>query len=199
MSYTLVSLNEFLASKIEKCCIGYKQEPKIRCSNTISDTNLYKATEIWDAIRSGANAAYVERKIHQMQADTIANSWIEEAKRNDTIQSKIVLQNSVAKTASDTVEQADQFISERCDSGDSYRQQTGVLSQQQQAMSAFDEAHSDARKVARVDEHAESTHTALQADFETVRSKLRGAIAKTSVTALEVEVMKQDMIGCVAE
>ncbi|KAI5247213.1 hypothetical protein E4T43_02177 [Aureobasidium subglaciale] len=165
MSYTLISFNEFLASKIEKCCIGYKQEPKIRCSNTISDNNLCKAVEIWDAIRSGANAVYIERKMvelaasclchtsHQMQAATVANSWIEEAMGSGMVQSKIALQNTIAKTSSDIVNQADQFVSERSSNEDNHRQQTENLSQKhQQAVHTFEEAHSGARNVTGSDE-----------------------------------------------
>ncbi|KAI5203466.1 hypothetical protein E4T38_05138 [Aureobasidium subglaciale] len=165
MSYTLISFDDFLAAKIEKCCIGHKQEPKIRCSNTISDNSLCKAVEIWDAIRSGANAVYIERKMvelaasclcqtsHQMQAATVANSWIEEAMGSGMVQSKIVSQNTIAKTGSDIVGQADQFVSEQSSNEDNHRQQTKLLSQQhQQAVHTFEEAHSSARDVTGSDE-----------------------------------------------
>ncbi|KAI5245074.1 hypothetical protein E4T42_06860 [Aureobasidium subglaciale] len=194
MSYTLISFDNFLAAKIEKCCIGYKQEPKIRCSNTISDNRLCKAVEIWDAIRSGANAVYIERKM--MQAATVANSWIEEAMGSGMVQSKIGSQNTIAKTGSDIVGQADQFVSEQSSNEDNHRQQTKLLSQQhQQAVHTFEEAHSGARDVTGSDEPDKGTHTALQAGFETLRSKLREIGIGISNSEPQGEVLKRDMAG----
>jgi hypothetical protein len=85
MKYTAISLQELLASNITGC-IGYTTDGTY-CGNPISRGNLHEANGIRDAIRSGADTAYIERKIpklaslclckrrHQGQAVGLAQSW----------------------------------------------------------------------------------------------------------------------------
>jgi hypothetical protein len=92
MKHALVSLQELLAFKITGC-IG-KTNDGTCCGNPISKRNLHDANGIRDAIRSGADTAYIEQRIpelaalclckrrHQDQGAKLAQTWrLEEATR----------------------------------------------------------------------------------------------------------------------
>jgi hypothetical protein len=92
MDHTPLSFQELLTSDIGTC-IGYTDE-LTHCNSPISKGNLNDADGIRDAIRSGADTAYVGRNIpilatlclckrrHQWQEVEVAQAWkLEEATR----------------------------------------------------------------------------------------------------------------------
>jgi len=85
MDDTAATLQLLLRSGIPGC-IGYTNDDTY-CNNPISKANLREANSILDAIRSGVDTAYIERKIpelaalclckrrHQDQADDFVQIW----------------------------------------------------------------------------------------------------------------------------
>ena len=66
MDDTIPSLHELLIFSVSGC-IGYTKEDTY-CNNPVSKASLHEANNILDAIKSGANTAFFQRKIPELAA-----------------------------------------------------------------------------------------------------------------------------------
>ncbi|KAG9675499.1 hypothetical protein KCU99_g4544, partial [Aureobasidium melanogenum] len=188
MSYTLVPFEQLFASGPWHTCIGYTAGSR-KCNNRIAQENLHAAEAIWDAIISGADTVYVERKIedlavrclckrnHQWQKDTVVKAWRREIRRSGN--AKFSTQTP-ANGPTTTTAQHEQVIAHLKLERDAYRQRLVHETRQCQSIEALLDGTRD-------------TLAALQAEYDGTRTRLRKAKSKTSTLELQVDVLKQGM------
>ncbi|KAG9521670.1 hypothetical protein KCV07_g3508, partial [Aureobasidium melanogenum] len=187
MSYTLVPFQELFASGPWNSCIGYTGRFR-RCNNRITPENLHVAEAIWDAILSGANANYAERKIgvlvsrclcqkdHQGQKDKVVEAWRRDLGRPEET-------NAFAQTqvkGPTTKAQYEQVVAQLKLERDAYHKRLVHETRRCQSIEALLDGTRDALAT-------------LQAEYDGKRTRLREAKSKTSTLELQLDVLKQNM------